>query len=59
MTYATVPELVTLNCIGGVADNEGVTILKFEGNVVFKDEYVSRPFETRTPVIVDADRLVP
>ena len=58
MTYASVPELVTVYCCW-FSDNRGFTILKLEGSVVFKYEYVSRPFETRTPVIVDADNFVP
>ena len=58
MKYDVEPELVTLYCISPSV-NEGVTILKFKGNVVVNGEYNSRPLETRTPVIVDADRLVP
>jgi hypothetical protein len=60
ITYAPVPELVTVYCIDvAVDDNDGVTILKLDGSVVVNEENVRRPFETRTPVIVVDDKFVP
>lgn len=58
ITYAPVPEFETAYCTV-VADNAGVTILKFEGSLVVNGEYVRRPFDTRTPVIVVDDNVVP
>ena len=58
ITYAPVPEFETAYCTV-VADNAGYTILKFEGSLVVNGEYVRRPFDTRTPVLVVDDNVVP
>ena len=57
--YSPVPELVTVYLIEFIVDNDGVTILKFKGSVVVKDEYLSRPFDTRTPLMVVSANFVP